>query len=184
MDTFVLLLRGINVGGRNRLPMADLRSLVASVGFHDVATYLQSGNVVATGPGTAVDAAARVAATIHDELGLTVPVVARSSGEWAAVLAQNPFQDLEDDPTKLHVTFLAAVPDAARVASLVAEADQFAPDRLVVVSAEVFLHCPSGYGRTPLQNMFLERRLGEVATTRNWRTVEALGELIETYRGL
>ena len=182
MDTFVLLLRGINVGGRNRLPMADLRTLLTSAGFSDVVTYLQSGNVVATGSGLVADVSARVSAAIHDDLGLVVPVVARSSREWAGVIDGNPFTELDDDPTKLHVTFLSEVPDPDRVAALLAESDQFSPDRLAVVGAGVFLHCPSGYGRTPLNNTFLERRLGQVATTRNWRTVEALGALVDGQR--
>ena len=177
MPVHVLLLRGINVGGRNRVPMADLRALVTALGFDGVATHVQSGNLVCAGSGSPDRAAARVAEALAGELDVTVPVVGRSAAHWAALLATNPLAGLEDDPRKLHVTFLDGVPDPGRVADLVAEAAAFAPERLEVVGADVFLHCPGGYGETPLSNGYLEKRLGRVATTRNWRTVAALADL-------
>jgi uncharacterized protein (DUF1697 family) len=170
-------MRGINVGGRNRLPMADLRVLVAGLGLSDVATHLQSGNVVCSGIGTAHGVATLVADALRDDLGLDVPVVGRTASEWGTMIGANPLVALEEDPRKLHVTFLAGVPDRRRVSDLEAEVEPFAPDRLVVVGADVFLHCPVSYADTMLQNAFLERRLGQVATTRNWRTVVALAEL-------
>jgi uncharacterized protein (DUF1697 family) len=170
-------MRGINVGGRNRLPMADLRELVAGLGLADVVTHLQSGNLLCTGTGTAHAVAARVAGALRDELQLDVPVVGRTASEWAGMIEANPLASLDEDPRKLHVTCLDGVPDKRRVSDLESEAEPFAPDRLVVVGADVFLHCPGSYADTPLQNAFLERRLGRVATTRNWRTVLALGEL-------
>ena len=177
MDTYLLLLRGINVGGRNRLPMADLRVLLSGLGFADVATYLQSGNVVCTGSGRAGDVAERVATAIADEMSLTVPVVARTSAEWATVIAGNPFAGVDDDPKRLHVTFLAGEPDPNRVNELMAESGSFEPDKVAVVGPDVYLHVPRGYSDTGLQNAFLERKLGQVASTRNWRTVTALAEL-------
>ncbi len=177
MATHVLLLRGINVSGRNRLPMADLRALVAALGYGDVTTYLQSGNLVCTGDDRADGVAAAVAAALSDELGLSVPVVGRTAAAWGAVVADNPLARLDDDPKKLHVTFLEGVPDPQRVAALTDESVAFAPERVEVVGAEAFLHCPGGYGETRLSNTFLEKRLGRVATTRNWRTVLALAEL-------
>ena len=177
MDTFVLLLRGINVGGRNRLPMADLSALLAALGMEDVVTHLQSGNVVCTGPGTAADAAGRLAGALASELGLTVPVVGRTASEWAALVDANPLVGCTDDPKLLHATVLDGVPDGSRVTDLSNEAAAFAPERLAVSGAHVYLFCPGGYAGTPLQNAFLERRLGRVATTRNWRTVTALAGL-------
>ena len=177
MDSFVLLLRGINVGGRNRLPMADLTALLATLGMADVVTHLQSGNVVCTGPGTAAGVAGRLAAALATELGLTVPVVGRTAAEWAALVDANPLTGCTDDPKLLHVTVLDGVPDGSRVEDLEREASAFAPERLAVSGADVYLFCPGGYADTPLQNAFLERRLGRVATTRNWRTVTALAGL-------
>lgn len=176
-ETFVLLLRGINVGGRNRLPMADLRALVVGLGHGDVRTHLQSGNVVCTGTGTTEDVARALSAAIRTELSRTVPVVARTAAQWASLAAANPFRVDEDDPTKLHVTFLAAPPDAVQVAGLEARAEEFAPDRFAVRGRDVFLHLPGGYAGTMLQNGLLERCLGREATTRNWRTVTALDAL-------
>jgi uncharacterized protein (DUF1697 family) len=177
VTTHILLFRGINVSGRNRLPMADLRAVVGALGFTDVATYLQSGNLVCTGAGSSSEVAASVAGALASELDLTVPVLGRSANEWAAMVAGNPLVGLDDDPKKLHVTFLDGVPDPQRVRDLTTEAAAFAPERLEVVGADVYLHCPGGYGVTPLSNGFVEKRLGRVATTRNWRTVGALAEL-------
>jgi uncharacterized protein (DUF1697 family) len=177
VDRRILLLRGVNVGGRNRLPMADLRALVDALGAEDVTTYLQSGNVVCRSDTGAEELAAGLAAAIASQAGLTVPVVGRTGDEWAAVVAGNPLVDLDDDPKRLHVTFLDGPPEPGRLDEVVAAAAGFAPERMAVVGADVFLHVPHGYHEAKLSNAFLERRLGRVATTRNWRTVVALGEL-------
>ena len=178
MGSVVLLLRGINVGGRNRLPMADLRAIVGGLGLGDVRTHLQSGNVVATGTGAPAEHAAALAAALDDALSLTVPVVGRSGDEWTALAAANPFAGDEDDPTRLHVTFLDGAPDPDRVAALRSRIDDSRGDRLAVVGSDVFLHLSAGYADTPFQNAVLEKQLGRVATTRNWRTVLALAELV------
>lgn len=177
MATFVVMLRSINVGGRNRVKMADLKTLVSSLGFTNVATYLQSGNLVCSGRSGPRVVARTIAGGIEETLGLSVPVVVRTDRELAELLQGNPLADLDDDPTKLHVTFLDRIPDPERVGRLAAEAERFHPNRLTVAGANVFLHCPGGYGETALSNAFLERRLGATATTRNWRTVEALAGL-------
>ena len=183
MGTVVLLLRGINVGGRNRLPMADLRAIVGTLGLEEVRTHLQSGNVVAAGPGSPPALAADLAAALLAELTLTVPVVGRSGQEWSALRSANPFVGDEDDPTRLHVTFLDGEPEPGRVAALASRVDGSRVggslvDRCAVVGADVFLHLAGGYADTPFQNAVLEKQLGRVATTRNWRTVLALSDLV------
>jgi len=180
VETFLLLLRGINVGGRNKLAMADLRALVTSLGYRDVRTLLQSGNVVCTGAGGAAELTERVAGALEDEFGVSVPLVARTAPEWRALVAANPLVGATDDPKLLHVTFLSGAPDRDRAAALVEEAAPFAPEQLAMSGAEIYLYCPGGYADTPLQNAFLERRLGRTATTRNWRTVTALADLVGT----
>lgn len=183
MTTFVALLRGINVGGRNRLPMADLHAIVASLGFGDVQTHLQSGNVVFTGSGSSVKAGVDLGAGIHDQLGLEVPVIVRSKAQWARTVERHPLAGPGNDPRTLHVTFLARPPDVAHrteLAGLEAESGpggRFGDDRFTLAGADVFLSCPGGYGETVLNNAFFERRSGQVATTRNWRTVTALAAL-------
>lgn len=178
MTRFAALLRSINVGGRNRLPMADLRALVESLGFGEVATYLQSGNVVFAGSGSPAAVAQLVGEAITDRLGLTVPVVVRTDRQLARLLSATPYPTSGVDPKTLHVTFLASRPDAGAVRALEDGAVRFDPDRLEVVGADVFLHCPGGYGETRLNNAYLERQLGVVATTRNWRTVTTLAGMV------
>ncbi len=177
MGTYLLLLRGINVGGRNRLPMADLRALVAGLGHGDVRTHLQSGNVVCTGAGRPADVADGLAVALRAELSLDVAVVARTAAQWDAMVTANPFASEGGDPKRLHVTFLTASPAPDRAAELEAASAAFAPDRIAVVGADVFLDLPDGYADTRLQGGVLEKRLGQVATTRNWRTVTALADL-------
>lgn len=176
MTSWVALLRGVNVGGV-RLGMADLRRLVTDLGHQDVKTYLQSGNVVF---GSAVDDAEALARGIEralaDELGLTVPVLVRSAGGLAAVAGGNPYAGHEDDPTRLLVAFLATAPEPSAVAALTVPAGETVA--FTFTGREVFLHYPDGgYGRSKFTNAYLEKKLGVIATTRNWRSVRALAEL-------
>ncbi len=175
--TFVAMLRGINVGNHNRMKMEDLRSLVTGLGYEEPSTYLQSGNVVFSGGGRAESAAQALEDAITAELGLSVPVVARTGRQLRRVVAANPMTAAGEDPTKLHVTFLGKRPGADRLRALSSSKVAGRQDRFAVVGAEVYLHCPSGYGTTSYDNGFFERNLGTVATTRNWRTVCALAEM-------
>ncbi|MEW2381420.1 DUF1697 domain-containing protein [Micromonospora sp. NPDC047707] len=176
MTRWVGLLRGVNVGGV-RLAMADLRRLVADLGHQDVQTYLQSGNVVFGSTVRDADALARgIERALADELGLTVPVLVRSGREMAAVAGGNPYADREDDPTRLLVAFLAATPATSAVAGLTVPGGETVA--FTVTGREVFLHYPDGgYGRSKFTNTYLEKKLGVVATTRNWRSVRTLAEL-------
>jgi uncharacterized protein (DUF1697 family) len=183
MTTFVALLRSINVGGRNRVLMGDLAGLVESLGFGDVETYVQSGNVVFTGSGAPKAAARAIEGAIADQLGLEVPVIARSLKQLSRLFEVNPFLRSGADPKYLHVTFLAAPPAPDR-RQLVDGSDPapdadhpYGDDRFELVGSEVFVHCPGGYGTTKLNNAFFERRAGVVATTRNWRTVTTLARM-------
>ncbi|MBA2447231.1 MAG: DUF1697 domain-containing protein [Chloroflexi bacterium] len=173
MTTYVALLRGINVGGRTRVGMDDLRRLFLGLGHADAKSYLQSGNVIFRGP---VEESSRLAGGIERritrDLGVTVTVLLRTKDDLAHVVANNPFLSRETDFTKLHVTFLADAPDHQRVARLDTPSGE--PDELSLVGREVYLHCPNGYGRTKLNNAYIERRLGVAATTRNWKTVTTL----------
>jgi uncharacterized protein (DUF1697 family) len=174
MPTYVSLLRGINVSGRHRIAMADLRALYEAHGHHDVTTYVQSGNVISRSSARTAAAVARaMQRAIADDLGLDVTVLVRTPAELRRVLEGNPFLGQDSDVTKLHVTFLAE-PAAARVTAL--DGDAFAPDRFAIDGQEVYVHCPDGYGRTKINNAFFERKLGVAATTRNWTTVTELAE--------
>ena len=172
---YVALLRGINLGARNKLAMGDLRALVESLGGTDVETYVQSGNVVFGSTSSAGRLETALAEELRTAHTVDVPVLVRSSSELDTLARRNPFLRTSVDAKSLHVTVLARKPKRALVEAL--DPVESPPDELRVVGREVYLLCPNGYGRSKLSNAFFERRLGEVATTRNWRTVLALAEL-------
>jgi uncharacterized protein (DUF1697 family) len=176
LKTYVALLRGINLAGRNRVSMADLRKVFGALGAEDVATYLQSGNVVFKSrvkkPAELIEG---IEAGVARELGLQVKVLLCGKAELAKVLAENPLAGSGRDPQKLHVTFLSETPARARVRALDPKLGE--PDEFRVVGRRVYLHCPNGYGKTKLGNAYLEKQLGVAATTRSWKTVTKLAEL-------
>jgi uncharacterized protein (DUF1697 family) len=165
----VAMLRGVNLGKR-QVKMADLRAAVEALGHTDVATYLQSGNVVFTSAGRSIKGLGQA---LTDALGMEIAVVTRTGKELAAVVAGNPYP--VDDPTRVVVTFLAdRVPKQA-----VDDIDQsaFAPDEFTFTGRELYLNLPNGQARSKLMEALNKRDLGTTATTRNWRTVLALAEM-------
>jgi uncharacterized protein (DUF1697 family) len=177
LKRYVAMLRGINLGSHNRVAMPALRDLFEALGFEDVSTYVQSGNVVfgAVPKKDTSKVAADIERRIKKDLGLDVTVVVRTAAEMKKVLGGNPFLAGGKDPATLHVTFLTERPAADKAKELTAE--DWPPDEVKIKKDEVYLHCPNGYGRTKLQNAFLEKRLGARGTTRNWKTVTKLAEL-------
>jgi uncharacterized protein (DUF1697 family) len=166
---YAAMLRGINLGSRNRVAMPALRELFESLGFSDVVTYVQSGNVVfssSSKPDGSV-----LARRIETDLGATSPVLIRSAAQLKKLVAGNPFKDVANT----HVTLLDGTAKPADVKAI--DAEKFAPDEFAVVGSDVYLRCPNGYGRSKLNNAFWEKKLGRVATTRNWKTVTALADL-------
>lgn len=179
MTTYVALLRGINVSGKNLIKMAALRALVESLGYERVQTYIQSGNIVFDSPTRSTTKVVDALATaIAREFALDVQVLARTNTELSALLMVNPLTRPDVDTAKLHVTFLASSP-AAETAQSIDEVDT-TPDEFAIVGREVFVHCPNGYGNTKLNNTFFEKKLGVAATTRNWRTVQTLASLADS----
>jgi len=173
----VALLRGINVGGRNKLAMAKLREIAKGCGFEDVTTYVQSGNVVfraAEAKSSAV--AARLRAAIASGSGLDVAVMARTRNELAKVVAASPFARRVDDPTRLHVVFWEEAPRPSPLAAL--DLAAYAPEEARFVAGHLYLHLPNGAGRSPLA-ADLSRQKGPSGTMRNWRTVTNLLEMAE-----
>jgi len=166
MTRVVVLLRGVNVGGHNKVAMADLRALLERVGGRDVRTYVNSGNAVLDVDRDGLEE--RVATALRDELGLDVGVVVRTADELAAVVGGCPFDD--PDPTRVHVVFLdGPAPDVDAAALL--------PDEVVVREHELYVRYAAGVQDSAAARVLLSKRFPVVATSRNWRTVLALRDL-------
>ncbi|MEO8688962.1 MAG: DUF1697 domain-containing protein [Solirubrobacteraceae bacterium] len=175
MPRQIALLRGINLGARNRVSMPDLRELLTGLGHEDVKTLLQSGNVVLTSDETGEQLEQALEAAIARELGVESRVIVRSARELAAVVKRNPLADVADDPKRHQVSFLSAKPEAAVVRAL--EAADVAPEQVVVHGREIYAWHPGGIQRSPLVKLLTDRELGVTATARNWNTVTKLLEL-------
>jgi uncharacterized protein (DUF1697 family) len=169
MTRYIALLRGINVGGRAKVPMAALRETCESVGCTDVATYIQSGNVVLTTPVGAGKLRSTLEAAITERIGVSPVVVIRTHDQLDGVITGNPFPDA--DPDHLHVAFLSDTPDAGQVAGL-AELD-YPPEQVAVRGTDAYFLLPNGMGRAKIPELFT-RRIKTPATVRNWRTVNKL----------
>jgi uncharacterized protein (DUF1697 family) len=174
MYTFISMLRGINVGGRKKIRMPELKDLYESLNFANVVTYVQSGNVIFDcAEGDAAQIARLIEAEIARAFGYAVKVFMRDKDRFEQITEGNPFtSERNEDPAKLHVTFLSGLPSERALGDLVVPAD--IADEFVVFDKEVYLFCPNGYGRTKLSNSFFERKLSLLTTTRNWKTVNAL----------
>ena len=174
---YVVLLRGVNLGPRNRVAMPALRDALGAAGFGDVRTYLQSGNVVLSSRKGADRVAWECERELERGLGLRIGVVVRTRAELARVVARNPLADVADDPKRYQVTFLAAKLPRAVVREL--ESAAAGSERLAVVGREVYAWHPTGVARSKLWSLLAARKLGVGATSRNWATVEALLELAD-----
>jgi uncharacterized protein (DUF1697 family) len=172
MTRHIALLRGINVGGNKRVPMARLRELLDGHGHRDVRTLVQSGNVVLTSALEPEALRAELEAQIADEFGFPVPVVVRSRDELAEVIARNPLRDVADVPKLYQVSFLSGEPDPAAAGEI--EAADWGPERVVFDGREIFCWYANGMQRSPLAKRLATAGLGVIATARNWNTVERL----------
>jgi uncharacterized protein (DUF1697 family) len=173
MTTYVALLRGINVGGNNKVPMVDLRSMCLGLGYDNVETYIQSGNVVFDTTASEASVTAALKAGLLSTFGLTLSVVVRSAAELVEIVERNPFPS-EDDRTKLHVTCFASPLAAAVVAKL--DPALAPPDTFVLDGREMYLHLPGGMGTSKLA-VHIGQKLGKLGTTRNWNTVLKLMQM-------
>lgn len=171
----VALIRGINVGRAKRVAMADLRALVEALGYADVKTLLNSGNVVFSAPGGAVDAADRIAEAMAARLGVSARVTVLSAAELDAVFSENALRDVADDPSRLLVVVLLDPADRPRLDPL-AERD-WAPEALALGTRAAYLWCPDGLLASRLPEA-VGRAIGDAVTTRNWATVTKLHALV------
>ena len=170
LEVNVALLRGINVGGKNKLPMKDLAAMFVVAGCTDVRTYIQSGNVLfRPEPTQDRDIPSLISASILSQFGYRVPVITRTVRELQEIVQANPFLERSAEWDKFHVAFLSEIPDRANVEAL--DANRSAPDEFAVLSREVFLYCPNGLAHTKLTNSYFDSTLSTTSTMRNWKTV-------------
>ena len=174
---YVALLRGINVGGKNLLPMQALAAMFVAAGCSEVVTYIQSGNVVFSASAKVKKAlATAISKQIEADFGLRVPIVLRSTAEMIAVAEGNPFLLQGFVVETLYVSFLQEMPSGAALAGL--DAQRSPGDQFEVVGGEIYMQLGNGAGNTKLTNAYFDSKLKTVSTSRNWRTVLKLVEML------
>ena len=189
MKTYISILRGINVSGQKKILMADLKKLYESLGFINVQTYIQSGNIIfdyqnkennnnneITLAEIQQNISLQIADKIAEQYDFQVPVIIRNVEEMESCIKNNPFVGKYADLDKFHVSFLSQIPTESNIDKLNDKAKEgyFGDDEYLILGKEVYLYCPNGYGITKLSNNFLENKLKVIVTTRNWKTVNEL----------
>jgi len=181
MAKYISILRGINVGTGRKVPMADLKKLCENQGLQNVQTYIQSGNMVfeLLQPEPLSELEIRLQLAVTEAFGFDIPVLVRTDEEWAVSITQNPFLKEENvDVDRLHLTCLKEIPSPELLEKI--KMFQFLPDRYEIIGKDVFIFCAAGYGTSKLVNSFFESKLKIPATTRNWKTVMKLHEMINS----
>jgi len=174
MKTYISMLRGINVSGQKKIRMVELRSLYEALGMENVQTYVQSGNVVFDSPEqVATKLRESIEAQIESAFGFSVPVLIRTGDEFRRVIENHPFAG--EEAVRVLVTFLYERPEKSKLEELSHYKDKV--DAFAIGDQEIYLFCPGGYGKTKLSNTFFEKKLDVVATTRNWKSVNALYQM-------
>lgn len=177
MTRYALLLRGVNVGRKNSLPMAELRAMLAKLGCTDVKTYVQSGNAVF---GAKLGKAALTKAVEHaleEYMGRPIATTLRTLQQMKAVVDGNPFSTVATKPAYLCVTFLSHAPSKTEIAPL--HAQDWKPELFTVVGKEIYTWYPNGQGRSALAAALGKLPLRGAVTTRNWNTVQKLVEMLD-----
>ncbi len=177
MARLIALLRAVNVGGR-KLPMAELRSLCGELGWEEVETYIQSGNVVFSAPGNPVQLEAALHKAIKERFGMEVPVMVRKAAQWASYVDANPFPNVgREEPNRLHI-LVSKAPPAVDAAGKLTERAQ-AGESVKAAGGVLWLYYPNGAGTSKLTPSLIDRACGSPSTARNWRTVLKLREMAE-----
>ena len=171
MKTYLSILRGINVSGQKMIRMEALRAAYEALGFKNVSSYIQSGNLIFQYKQSTPEALAKkITQQIKKEFGFDVPVVVLDAAELQHIATNNPFKDAADN--ELYVTFLSDNPAAEHIDKLATIAQ--VPDEFIIKEKAIYLFIKKGYGNTKLSNNYFEQKLKVVATTRNWKTVQEL----------
>jgi len=178
LPKYAALLRGINVGGHQKVAMTDLRELLSGLGYSGVRTHLQSGNAIFTSrSGNPAKLAREIEKGIKDSLGLTVRCLVWSRDEVHAVLAGNPFRTGATDGSKMLILFLSEQPNPALLAAH--DPTELARDQIRVGHRVIYQWCPDGFLAAPSVGPFAEKHLKVAVTARNWNTVTKLGALLD-----
>jgi uncharacterized protein (DUF1697 family) len=172
MKRYIVLLRGINVGGHRRIAMADLRAVLTRLGYESPRTHLQSGNVVVSSTQSAKQVQGDIEHGLAAEFGGGIEVFVRTRNELADAIANDPLGTIVDNPSRYFVTFLSGKPDPAVVQAAM-EAD-VGGERFVVVGSVIYTWYPTGLSDSKLAKLLSEKRLGVRATARNWNTLTKL----------
>lgn len=174
----IAILRGINVGGNRKILMADLKKLFSDLGFIDIQTYIQSGNVIfnSTDKNTNIEIANEIEISINDNYGFDVPVIVKTANELNDSISSNPFfQNKNSEIDRLHLTFLKEIPEQEKLLEI--KEYDFHPDIFKIDKENVFIFCSGKYSDSKLTNKFFENKLKVTSTTRNWKTILNLSEL-------
>jgi uncharacterized protein (DUF1697 family) len=178
VSTFIALLRGINVGGHNRIPMAELRSLCVELGWEDVRTYIQSGNLVFSARRQPVALEAELQEAIERRFDRSIPVVVRAAADWRACMNGNPFEAASEKEPHLVTLVLSKSPP--RPGALTELRERAAGGERIAQSGDaLWIHYPAGLARSKLSPALLDRVIGSPMTARNWRTVRKLDEMAD-----
>ncbi len=179
-NTYISLLRAVNVSGQNKIPMQELKSLYESLGLQQVTTYIQSGNVVFRGATVnPKKLAQQITQAIKQHFGYPIDVLLWTQAEFAAIVNNNPFSKRTGiDPARLHTIFLKHEPAQDLIEKLPTTTPN--QEEFFVTNDAVYLHYANGTGKSKLHNNFFEKALQTTATTRNWNTVNKLLQLAET----
>lgn len=178
MNTFLSILRGINVSGQKKIPMLELKKMYEELHFENIITYIQSGNVIFNNK-NAKDLSKKIEQKIFEKFNFHVPVIIRTPDEMQKIIEENPFLKQKNiDLSKLHVVYLADNPKQDIIDKL--KKNNYEPDKFYTSGKEVYVYCPNGYGRTKLTNNFFENKLEITATTRNWNTTNELLKILKS----
>lgn len=177
MNIRIAILRGINVGGKRKILMADLKSMCEKLGLKNVKTYIQSGNLIFNSDRQNSELENDLEKAITEKFGFDVPVVVRTEKQLEVSIKNNPFFDQDTDIKQLHLTFLKEKPNKENVDKTLTY--NYEPDEFQINDKDIFIFCSGKYHESKLTNNFFEKQLKVGATTRNWKTVMKLSELIK-----
>ncbi|MDH3268523.1 MAG: DUF1697 domain-containing protein [Ignavibacteria bacterium] len=180
MKKFITLLRGINVSGQKKIKMSELQFLFKEMGFREVETYIQSGNVMFSSKEKTIEKIeAKISSGIRNKFGFDVQVIVITPEEIEYILKNNPFVKKKKDTKKLYLTILAKTPLDANIKKM--HAVDYSPEEYFIDGKNVYLFVPNGYGKAKLNNNIFENKLKVFGTTRNWKTIRKLSELAKSH---